>query len=168
MAKPRLWGFHGVECVERPEGSRIEELGSGMINGKLRHANKSSYELQSSRVSVTSYPPTGPKPAAKLPVGASSPLLHGMIRPQQRSSLRPIYFIYPHEGDPSYFPSRWALSTLPSGPAVFCVVIFPFPFDCWTTLHSFSAAPSRDDGKPPLLLDLAIRERQAIPSYLAS
>lgn len=115
----------GLNVSNGQRGSRIEELGSGMTDGKLRHANRFSYWFWFSRVSVTRYPPTGPNPAAKLPVGASSPLLHGMIRPQQRRSLRPIYFIYPHEGDPSYFPSRWALSTLPSGPAVFlCYLSF--------------------------------------------
>ncbi|KAL2275748.1 hypothetical protein FJTKL_01604 [Diaporthe vaccinii] len=47
----------------------------------------------------------------------------------------------------------------------FCVI---FPFDCLTTLHSFSAASSRDVDSPPLVFDLAVRERQTRPYYLAS
>lgn len=147
MAKPRLLG---MPRGRTPDGQRIEgieELGSAAAHRQLRHANRCPRGPWPRRVSVTPYPPLGPNPAAELPVGASSPLLHGMIRPQQRRGLRPIYFIYPHEAGP--IPLSFKMSPLYSSLRTGGVCVLFSSLDSWTKSPLLpSAVSSRDDGKP--------------------
>lgn len=161
----------GLEVLNGERGSRIEELGSAAMSIQLRHVNRLSYGPWCGRVSVTAYPPLGAEARCRASWGASSPLLHGMIRPQQRRGLAThLFYISPRRGThPTFIQDG---PSLLSPPDRRCFV-YSFLLDCWpistpSPLLQLLLLVATTADLPPLLLDIAVRERHTTLYYLAS